>query len=208
MNCPSLEDLVELVDRAEGPGSTGAGPIRAHLDAGCPRCDHRVAFLTTLAGDLRALQLEPASAATVAAAKALGDPSPLGAGRTTGRAAGKTTGWRDLIAALVPPSKALPAVRSTSASTPPKLFRAAGFEIDLTLLESGALLGQVLPEDPDAPGLGDGDVYLYGPDCAQATDLLVTGEFRFASVPPNRYTLVIASNGTRIVVPDVELDSH
>ena len=43
---------------------------------------------------------------------------------------------------------------------------------------------------------------------AQATDLLATGEFRFASVPPGRHTLVIAANGTRIVVADVDLESR
>ncbi|QDU68658.1 hypothetical protein [Engelhardtia mirabilis] len=215
MNCPSLEDLVALFDPAGGAGldpvegsasgaAAAASARRQHVDGGCPRCDQRLAFLSTLVGDLRSLPLEPASAATVGAARALGAPVPLGQGATSGEGSIKS-GWRDLIAVLMPRSEAVPAVRSSAASNPPQLYRTAGYEIDLTLLESGALLGQVLPEDPDAPGLGDGDVYLYGPDCAQATDLLVTGEFRFASVAPDRFSLVIAANATRIVVQDVDL---
>lgn len=211
MTCPSLEDLALLLE-ADRAGDSVLSPdgTSLHLAAGCSACDRRLVALRALDRDLRALVFEAASPATIQSIKGLAAP-PSGsalAGLAGGLVDGLTAAWEELVATVLPPPAGIPAVRSASPGRTPLLFRAEGFEVDLTHLESGSLVGQVLPEDPDARGLGDGDVFLYGPECAQATELLATGEFRFASVGPDRYSLVIAAGGVRIFIPGVELESR
>lgn len=210
MTCPSLEDLTLHLDPSTGRRTSSAagaeGSLRAHLEAGCPACERRLAALEALAQDLTALVVEPASEATVAAATAVAGGAGLAEGRAPSAAArGALDVSRELIAELVPPGAVVPAFRSRSVEGQPYYFRADGYDIDVTLLESGALVGQVLPEDPSAAGLGPGDVYLYGPESAQATELRPTGEFHFASVAPGRRSIVVVAGGTKIVLPDADL---
>lgn len=194
MSCPSLEALAALVaSSAVEPAYGVEEAVHAHLARGCGLCERRVASLRSVAGDLLRFEREPARPHVARFARDLPRTQDGSLRR----------GWRELVATLQRPSELVPAFRASGDSESPAVYQVEGFELDLTWLLSGALVGQVLPAEAAAPEFGPGEVTLFGVDRAEVTELLATGEFRFGWAPRCPLTLAIEADRTRIVVEDV-----
>jgi hypothetical protein len=144
-------------------------------------------------------------------------PEPSGAQRTArrcldaelqheqSRAAG---GWRRLWATLVPPERLQAiALRDGEAARPrfQALYSAAGFDVDLLLDDSGALLGQVLAYDERTDPTA-GTALLIGRDgSARSTAIGVDGSFVFEGRPGGSVDLVIDLADTQLLLQGVEL---
>ena len=73
----------------------------------------------------------------------------------------------------------------------------------MALLASGALVGQVLPVEAEAPVLDEGSCTLYGGGRPIECELEGGGDFRFDSVGSGIFALVIESDSASLVVPDI-----
>jgi hypothetical protein len=85
------------------------------------------------------------------------------------------------------------------------LFSAGPFEVDLALIDSGALVGQVHAKDGDTEALKQGVCVLYTAEEAREAALDKDGDFQFLGVAPGAYDLVLETPKLRLFLPDVDL---
>lgn len=169
--------------------------LEQHLRGPCRTCRERA---TRYEGFLEALadaRPEPVPEAWIRRASRL----ERGRDRALGRLA-------LIVAELLSPARPVPAFRSGAPGRVVQ-FHGEGFDIDLAILRSGALLGHVVPGAEREERLESGECTLYGPHDARWTSFGADGEFRFEHVEPGDYSLVVESGEVCIVVPEVALEA-
>ena len=199
-SCPSF---VEHFRRLElDPDDASKPAVESHIAANCPDCIRRERLARSV---LKALAQEPppepprawrARAVELAAASA-----PIG---LLGRAKG-------FLARLIRDAGApelVPALRGEGPAQRHLLFEAGPFEVDLALIDSGALVGQVHAAGGDPQELEDGVCVLYSADDTREAPLDSDGDFHFASVQPGAYDLVLETPRVRLLFPDVDLSAY
>jgi hypothetical protein len=102
----------------------------------------------------------------------------------------------------------VPALRGEGPAERHLLFEAGPFEVDLALIDSGALVGQVHAAGRDRQELEDGVCVLYSEDDTREALLDSDGDFHFASVRPGAYDLVLETPSVRLLLPDVDLGTY
>lgn len=201
MSCPSYEELVfALVDEA-----AGATRAREHLQAGYAACQGRADLITSTLAAFRAGPLPEVPARLQARAVALGR-RPHAAREST------LSGLLDYLGRLVFDSRTVSqaafALRGETVAQRHLLYRAGPFDVDLALLDNGALVGQVLPDGDEAPPLEDAVCLLYGEGEGLQTLVHGNGDFRFEGVRPGSYDLILEADRVRLYVTDVDLTSE
>jgi len=186
---PSFETLLSAAESPDLPAA-----LRSHLEEErCSACEGRLRLVRDLLRMLPHLALEPAPEAAVRSAIELSRQAP------------SRTGVRALLGRLVSAgaSGPVPAFRGGGSASRHRLYRAGPYDVDVALLANGALVGQVLPAEAEVPGLDEGHCILYGGSRPVEYELRGGGDFRFDSVGPGIFALVIESDTTRLVVPDI-----
>jgi hypothetical protein len=195
--CPSFVEhfrrLEPDADDAQKPG------VDLHIAANCPDCIRRERLARSV---LKALAHEPLPKpprAWRARAAALAGP-----GGFLGRA-------RGFLARLVRDAGAqevVPALRGEGPAQRHLLFEAGPFEVDLALIDSGALVGQVHAAAGDPQELEDGVCVLYSDDDTREAPLDADGDFHFTSVSPGAYDIVLETPTVRLLFPEVDLRAY
>lgn len=122
----------------------------------------------------------------------------------------RRTGWRTILAQLLPQGNAVPALRSGFESTR-LLFGAEDYDVDLGLIESGALMGQVLGPESEielGPDAELGFVLLEdseGDETLREAPLDRQGIFRFGAPVPAVCRLTLTFGEVRLVLDRVVL---
>ena len=200
MSCPSYQELIfTLVDEA-----AGATRAREHLQAGCAACQGRADLITSTLAAFRAGPLPEVPARLQARAVALGRRPTVGESALGG--------LLDYLGRLVfdsgTVSQAALGLRGETVAQRHLLYRAGPFDVDLALLDNGALVGQVLPDGDGAPPLEDAVCLLYGEGEGLQTLVHDNGDFRFEGVRPGTYDLILEADRVRLYVTDVDLTSE
>ena len=200
MNCPSYEQLFSALSGSTGAVATASEAdeaARDHVDAGCAECAGRVRIVRLV---LDALTLGGLPAVPAGWAQRAKDLS---------RRPDAVTRARHFLAKLVLDptrgSQLAVSLRGEGLAERHLLFRAGPYDVDLALLESGALVGQVLAAEEELAALRDCVCVLHGDDQLRETPLDENGDFHFAGVRPSAYDLVLESPSLRLLVPDVDL---
>ena len=196
-SCPTYDELFLSVDPAQGTDNATLARVRTHMDAGCPSCARRESRLSSMLSALRSSPFpEVPKAWRNQAVALLRSPGPIAR-------------VRDFLARLIvdvnqnyDPAMAL---RGEGPADRHLLFEAGPFEVDLALLDSGALVGQVAAEAGDSELFANGFCVLHGQGKPRETRLDVNGDFHFAGVSPGHYNLVLESPAVRVLVPQVDL---
>ena len=131
MKCPSLEEIFAAAD-PYGPAAA-AGPVRAHLEAGCAVCGEAVAWCRRVSALAAGDDSVDPPAWVLQRALRLLEAAPPGRRSAPRQAAAR---WRQVIAALVFDSDArvVPAgARAIAVRERQVLYRAGAYHIDLQL---------------------------------------------------------------------------
>jgi hypothetical protein len=193
MSCPSLDELLLAFEAPDGHA-----PVLRHLDTHCESCTRRWQLLERLSTALRSGPLpvvEPDLHRV-----ALGIPAQEQQGRF-----GAIGEW---VATLQFDSRTVPhalALRGASPSSLHFLFRAGSYDLDLVLLETSSLVGQVISTDPASGELEEAVCILSGDQGERQEPLQSAGDFCFQGVQAGRYELRIDSPKVRLLVLDLDL---
>lgn len=194
--CPSFEELL-----ARLAGADASGEVAAHVASGCRACAERLTLLERLRAAFARGPLPAVPERLSAAARAL---AVVGGG--DGR--GLLGRVRELVAQKLLDTSSpelVPALRDAATVDRHQLYAAGTLEVDLALVESGALVGQVLADLEDEPLLAGAVCTLLGDGEAREAPLLPNGDFRFEAVGAGRYSLVVESEHLRVLLPEVDL---
>ena len=190
-----------LADYHEGRADAQTSArVRAHLSAGCPACERRLAWLARVGDVLRAsgaLRHAPAPA--------------LERARALFRERSPTAARPFLLARLVFDSRSVAApafaARGEENASVQLLFRTAEHDIDLWQERredrSWYLIGQVLPRGEDAEAVAPGSAVLTDDGGAALAAVPEGSEFHLPAVPPGRYQLRLALPEGDVLVPDI-----
>ena len=185
----------DLVALAEG------APATARLER--YRSEHREAFeraerqARALVRAAAGARLEPYSEADVHRAQQVLERELSG-----------TSPWRRLLAALVaPPAEPAVALRDQGGATRfQALFSAGEYDIDLTLDEGGALVGQILSREGEEVGAGRVSIHDAEGRISEV-ELDSTGSFIVSAVPPQPIDLVFEFDSTQVTIPGVRVQA-
>ena len=198
--CPSFLDHFQRLqsDANESLKAVGEG----RFDPDCPNCVRRERLARSV---LKALGREPLPKAPrpwrARAVQLAGASEPGLLSRAKGFLA-------HLIRDAGGEQELVPALRGEGPADRHLLFEAGPFEVDLALIDSGALVGQVHTAGGDPQELEDGVCVLYSDDDTREAPLDADGDFHFASVRPGAYDLVLETPRVRLLLPDVDLSSY
>jgi hypothetical protein len=217
MEIPSYEELLAHLEAGTLP------PELRRRAARTPELSARLATAERLLSVLGEAALEPVSERLLDLARAVDrrartdsrEVADTGLERVA-RGVGRV---RQLVASLVSaPEGGVLAFRGTAAA-PHLAFRAEPFDVDVSLLDTGSVVGQVLP-DPEIseggdggsaslPPLEEGSAVLYGGTRPEHCQLDEDGGFLFrgAGFPPSdspSYLLVVDWDQLRLVVPEID----
>lgn len=188
-SCPDSDDLVALA----------VGEVREavarHLDAGCRVCRDRLEQLRSVVDLLGEGPLPEVPEKWVDRAVSI-----FGRSDSDDPASAELPIYRSLPT-MVPTEAAVP-LRSARARH--RVHRVGPFTVDIGLAESGALLGQVVPDVPSdmTPGFGT----LFGSEGISEFQLDDLGVFREPSPPRALRSLALEIPTARLVIPDLQLD--
>ncbi|MEM7310405.1 MAG: hypothetical protein AAF682_27255 [Planctomycetota bacterium] len=209
MTCPSYDQLFLLLsgtDAGQSERPADLATAQEHLDGGCPLCVRRVRLVRLVLGALAVGEFPQVPEAWSRQVEALASP-----GREAAPFApvAPLSRVRQFVAQLVldagltaEPALAL---RGEGPAERHLLYQAGPFEVDLALLESGALVGQVLSAEEESPSLDGCICMLHGEDESRQTPLDDNGDFHFSGVQPSAYDLVLEGPEVRVLVPGIEL---
>lgn len=185
-------DLVALAEGA--PATPRVEQFRSEQPTAFDRAQRQARAIVRAAEGAR---LEPYTEDHVRRAKRVLEREVSGANR-----------WRRLLAALVaPPAEPAVALRDQGGTSRfQALYTAGEFDIDLTLDEGGALVGQVLSREGADVEAGRVAVYDAGGRVSEV-ELDSTGSFIVSSLPPQPLDLVFEFDSTQVTVPDVRVDA-
>ena len=195
MTHPSQERLIE--DAARG---TLSPEVQAHLDRGCVECTIRLdSYQRILRALRRGRPPEPPTELVARVRETIAAPELVGAAQ----------GESFLAEPLFLPDAAV-ALRGRRMARARRIFRAGPYEVDLASLESGTLLGQVLPVEPEAVVPEEGACILFPSGDPIVVPLERNGDFRFTHPPTEPYSLCIEGEGEqgtqmRILIEEVRL---
>ncbi|MFT4540558.1 MAG: hypothetical protein ACI841_001588 [Planctomycetota bacterium] len=187
MECPPLADLLNHAASGLIPQEW-----QTHVEDDCSRCQARWRVGRMLSSKSQQFAQGP-PAHLLQAALELSSP---GQGLDRIRA---------FVAKLLPAPALRPALRGIGQLCQ-KLYEAGdSYEVDLTHLDSGDLIGQLSPLDGyDFECVGT--ALLQNGNDTQFATLDEGGEFQFEGISPGRYDLLLALSNERILVEAIELD--
>lgn len=185
--CPPPE---VLADAAVGAPTDA---VRRHLELGCADCAARLARIDRAVAALRDGALPEVPPAWLRRAAALPDSA---SGPRTDRPA-----YRGLPSVRPP----RPAVALRGAAAAHRVHRAGPFAVELALADSGALLGQVLPDGDEPAGPGYGTAF--GAQRVGEVVIDALGVFRLARPPRGLRALALELPGADLHLTDLRLKS-
>jgi hypothetical protein len=187
MSCPSPETLIAFAESSED------AEVAAHV-ALCAACARALDAARDLLGLLAEARLPAVSERLARAVREL--PGRLERPRPTllGRLL-----ERDPQAALAFRGPAASAARH-------RLYRAGAYDVDLALLDGGALVGHVLPDDDRAEALAGATCVLYSDEGTRSAPLDADGEFRIAALASLRFDLVVETPSATLVLAGLCFD--